>query len=204
MKQAIMVIVAPILVATAAIALAKDAATTDKPVPAAATSPALKGAYFKPEESASSGSVTVEGNTVSYQAVAGTLIVHVKDWDDVTQATDAGDKPADATKADKPAEASMFYVAYFRRGGDQGTRPVTFLFNGGPGSSTVWLHMGAFGPKRVVTADDTHTAAAPYELVDNAYTLLDTSDLVFIDAPATGFSRIAGKDKEKAFFGVDV
>ena len=63
--------------------------------------------------------------------------------------------------------------------------------------------MGAFGPKRVVTADDTHTPAAPYQLVDNDYTLLDASDLVFIDAPGTGFSRIAGKDKEKAFFGVD-
>ena len=203
MKQAIIVIVAAILVATAAIAIAKDAASTDKPAPAAATSPALKGAYFKPEESASTGSVTVEGNTVSYQAVAGTLIVHGKDWDDVTQATDAGDKPADATKADKPAEASMFYVAYFRRGGDQGTRPITFLFNGGPGSSTVWLHMGAFGPKRVVTADDTHTTAAPYQLINNDYSLLDASDLVFVDAPGTGFSRIAGKDKEKAFYGVD-
>ena len=97
----------------------------------------------------------------------------------------------------------MFYVAYFRRGGDQGSRPVTFLFNGGPGSSTVWLHMGAFGPRRVVTADDTHTAAAPYQLINNDYSLLDASDLVFVDAPGTGFSRIAGKDKEKTFYGVD-
>ena len=63
--------------------------------------------------------------------------------------------------------------------------------------------MGAFGPKRVVTADDSHTPAAPYKLIDNDETLLDASDLVFIDAPGTGFSRIAGKDKEKAFYGVD-
>ncbi len=99
------------------------------------------------------------------------------------------------------AEASMFYVAYFKNGG--GSRPVTFLYNGGPGSATVWLHMGAFGPRRIVTATDAHTPAAPYSLVNNASSLLDATDLVFIDAPGTGFSRIAGKDKEKAFFGVD-
>jgi carboxypeptidase C (cathepsin A) len=90
-----------------------------------------------------------------------------------------------------------------QRGAKPQERPITFLYNGGPGSSTVWLHMGAFGPKRVVTADDTHTPAAPYKLIDNDESLLDASDLVFIDAPGTGFSRIAGKDKEKAFYGVD-
>ncbi|HWJ39393.1 MAG TPA: peptidase S10, partial [Sphingomicrobium sp.] len=79
---------------------------------------------------------------------------------------------------------------------------ITFLFNGGPGSSTVWLRMGAFGPVRVVTADGRHTPA-PYSVVDNDQSLLDASDLVFIDAPGTGFSRIAGKDKEKPFYGVD-
>jgi carboxypeptidase C (cathepsin A) len=95
----------------------------------------------------------------------------------------------------------MFYVAYFRSGG--GPRAVTFFYNGGPGSSTMWLHMGAFGPRRIVTATDAHTPAAPYSVVSNAFSLLDATDLVFIDAPGTGFSRIAGKDKEKAFFGVD-
>jgi carboxypeptidase C (cathepsin A) len=63
--------------------------------------------------------------------------------------------------------------------------------------------MGAFGPRRVITANDSHTPAAPYQVVDNDYSLLDASDLVFVDAPGTGFSRVAGKDKEKAFFGVD-
>ena len=80
---------------------------------------------------------------------------------------------------------------------------MTFFYNGGPGSATVWLHMGAFGPRRIVTSTDAHTPAAPYSLVNNASSLLDATDLVFIDAPGTGFSRIAGKDKEKAFFGVD-
>ena len=97
----------------------------------------------------------------------------------------------------------MFYVAYFKSGESSAPRPVTFIYNGGPGSSTVWLHMGAFGPKRVVTLDNSHTPAAPYGMVNNDYSLLDASDLVFIDAPGTGFSRIAGKDSEKAFYGVD-
>ncbi|MGH8229902.1 MAG: S10 family peptidase, partial [Steroidobacteraceae bacterium] len=76
-------------------------------------------------------------------------------------------------------------------------------YNGGPGSSTVWLHMGAFGPRRVVTADHTHTPPAPYQLVNNDYSLLDASDLVFVDAPGTGFGRLQGKDAKKAFFGAD-
>ena len=122
--------------------------------------------------------------------------MHPKDWDDVPQNRDKDDKT-------QPPEASMFYVAYFKSDNKGAPRPVTFLYNGGPGSSTVWLHMGAFGPKRVVTADDSHTPAAPYPVVNNDYSLLDVSDLVFVDAPGTGFSRISGKDREKAFYGVD-
>ena len=160
---------------------------------------------FKPESVTSNGSVTIGGQSISYQAVAGTLVVHPKDWDDVPRdpkADRASPGAGDEGEAKNPtAEASMFYVAYFKNGG--GNRPVTFVYNGGPGSATVWLHMGAFGPKRIVTATDAHTPAAPYSLTNNASSLLDATDLVFIDAPGTGFSRIAGKDKEKAFFGVD-
>jgi carboxypeptidase C (cathepsin A) len=151
---------------------------------------------FKAEQQESKGSVTVGGNAISYDAIAGTIVVHPQGWDDVPQNADKDDK-------NKPAEASMFYVAYFKSDAKGAPRPVTFLYNGGPGSSTVWLHMGAFGPKRVVTADDSHTPAAPYNVVNNDYSLLDVSDLVFVDAPGTGFSRLAGKDKEKAFYGVD-
>jgi carboxypeptidase C (cathepsin A) len=97
----------------------------------------------------------------------------------------------------------MFYAAYFKKGAAAETRPITFLFNGGPGSSTMWLHMGSFGPRRIVTTDTQHEGGAPYRIVSNQYSLLDVSDLVFIDAPGTGFSRIMGKDKEKAFWGVD-
>jgi carboxypeptidase C (cathepsin A) len=161
---------------------------------------------FKPEAKTSNGTVTIGGQTIAYQAVAGTLVVHPKDWDDVARDPksdkESAAPPGEAGDAKNPtAQASMFYVAYFKTGG--GPRPLMFLYNGGPGSSTVWLHMGAFGPRRVVTATDEHTPAAPYSLINNSSSLLDASDLVFIDAPGAGFSRIAGKDKEKAFFGVD-
>jgi carboxypeptidase C (cathepsin A) len=97
----------------------------------------------------------------------------------------------------------MSYVAYFRGDKEDSHRPITFLYNGGPGSSTVWLHMGAFGPKRVVTPDDKHVPAAPYRVIDNEYSLITASDLVFVDAPGTGFGHLRGADKEKAFYGVD-
>lgn len=161
--------------------------------------------YFIPESSKSTGSVTAAGKKVGYDAVAGTLVIHPEGWDDAPQAhIDAKGKSKQKGGSRNPdAEASMFYVAYFRHDARPGRRPITFFYNGGPGSSTVWLHMGAFGPRRVVTRDDTHTPAAPYQVVNNDSSLLDVSDLVFVDAPGTGFSRVAGKDKEKAFFGVD-
>src|SRR5208282_4105313 len=162
---------------------------------------AFKSGYFKPESATNAGTVTVEGTRVDYDSIAGTLFVHPKGWDDA--APPDGQSGQDRKSDLLPAEASMFYVAYFKRGAEAGKTPVTFLYNGGPGSSTVWLHMGAFGPRRVVTADDSHTPAAPYSVVNNDYSLLDATDLVFVDAPGTGFSRLSGKDKEKAFYGVD-
>ncbi|NBU25487.1 MAG: peptidase S10 [Gammaproteobacteria bacterium] len=100
----------------------------------------------------------------------------------------------------------MSDVAYFVKPDPKGprtARPVTFFYNGGPGSSTVWLHMGAFGPKRILTTNDSHTPAAPYSVVANEFSLLDVTDMVFIDAPGTGFSRVAGKDRQQAFYGID-
>ncbi len=154
---------------------------------------------FKPETKTSDGTVTVGGRPIAYQAVAGTLVVHPKGWDDAAKAG----KDDDSDDHNPTAEASMFYVAYFAHGAPVEGRPVTFFFNGGPGSSSVWLHMGAFGPRRVVTLDDSHTPAAPYQIVNNDQSLLDATDIVFVDAPGTGFSRIAGHDKEKAFYGID-
>lgn len=166
-----------------------------------------EGGYFRPEEVGSDGSVTVGGQKIDYHAVVGTLVVHPKDWDDAPQKPDTEDKPAaeqsDTGEKNPTAEAAMSYVAYFRHGVPAASRPIMFLYNGGPGSSTVWLHMGAFGPRRVLTTNDRHSPAAPYQLVNNDASLLDASDLVFIDAPGTGFGRIAGPNKEKAFWGVD-
>jgi len=158
--------------------------------------------FFKPSETRSTGTVTVGGQPTAFDAIAGTLVVHAKEWEDTDAAEADADKSADKSKNAPKPEASMFYTAYFRQGVPTATRPLTFLFNGGPGSSTVWLRMGAFGPVRVVTADARHTPG-PYSTVNNDQSLLDASDLVFIDAPGTGFSRVAGKDKEKAFYGVD-
>jgi carboxypeptidase C (cathepsin A) len=192
----------------ASVALAADAPAVKAPDPPPAKDTAAKAppAKFEPltaEEKTSEGSATIGGRKIDYQAVAGTLIVHPKGWDDVPQDPEA-DKPGHGDVAKNPtAEAAMSFVAYFAHGKPGLVRPVTFIFNGGPGSSTVWLHMGAFGPKRVVTPDDSHAPAAPYPFINNDSSLLDASDLVFIDAPGTGFGRIAGKDKEKAFFGVD-
>jgi carboxypeptidase C (cathepsin A) len=177
---------------------AEESSAGDKAEASAEKSP------FKPEAHTSDGSVTVGGKRVDYQAIAGTLVVHPKGWDDVPKLPHEDGQKEDGDEDHGPtAEASIFYVAYFAKGGPAEGRPITFLFNGGPGSSSVWLHMGAFGPKRVVTLDDSHTPAAPYQLVNNDSSLLDASDLVFVDAPGTGFSRIAGKDKDRSFYGID-
>jgi len=161
-----------------------------------------------PADSITEGTVTVNGQAIAYKAVAGTLTVGATNSQDAMIGLDgkflpdSGIKPADKPE-DAPATARIFYAAYFKKGSANENRPITFLYNGGPGSSTMWLHMGSFGPRRVVTMDTVHEAAAPYKIVNNDSSLLDVSDLVFIDAPGTGFSRVFGKDKEKAFWGVD-
>jgi carboxypeptidase C (cathepsin A) len=122
------------------------------------------------------------GQMVHYTATAGNLLIR-----------DDQDKP----------NASIFYVAYTEDGVDAKTRPVTFFYNGGPGAATIWLHMGSFGPIRVVTQSPEATGPAPFEWVQNQYSLLDKSDLVFIDAPLTGYSRAVGKGTLKDFAGTD-
>ena len=101
----------------------------------------------------------------------------------------------------------MSYIAYFKEGGDAVQRPITFIYNGGPGSSTIWLHMGAWGPQHVYL-NDTSRTKAPYKNVNNDYSLLDASDLVFVDAPGTGFGEVVTKQRggagqPKDFFGID-
>jgi len=150
---------------------------------------------LKSESRRSNQSILLGGRSVAYVAEAGVQLVHTRDpLDDVPT---TGDKPLVVP------EATMSYTGYFLGKEPDPRRPIMFVFNGGPGSSTIWLHLGAFGPKRVVTTDGTHTPAAPYALVDNAQTLLPETDLVFIDAPGTGFSHLRGTDADKAFYGVD-
>ncbi len=127
-------------------------------------------------------SVTVDGKEIRYTATAGNLLVR---------------------NADAQATASMFYVAYTVDGPERTRRPVTFLFNGGPGSASIWLHMGSFAPVRVDVPNAAGAGSAPYALEPNASSLIDRSDLVFIDAVGTGLSRIVGKGEGKDFFGVD-
>lgn len=99
-------------------------------------------------------------------------------------------------------ECRMFYVAYTKDGAELGKRPVTFAFNGGPGSASLWLHMGALGPKRAPLKDDGSLPAPPYAAVDNTDTWLDFTDLVIIDAPNTGLSRILKPEYASKYFGV--
>jgi carboxypeptidase C (cathepsin A) len=161
-----------------------------------------------PADSVTDGTVTVGGQAIAYQAVAGTLTVGSSDVQDAMIGLDGkylpdSDIDLPSKLEDQPAVARIFYAAYFKKSANGTSRPITFLYNGGPGSATMFLHMGAFGPKRVVTPDGQHQEAAPYKLVDNPYSLIDASDLVFIDAPGTGFSRVIGKEAGKAFFGTD-
>jgi carboxypeptidase C (cathepsin A) len=177
----------------------------------AADKPADKSAEkAPPAEATTQGTVDVGGQHIAYTAIAGTLTVGATDAQDAQLGLDGKAQAGSQLALNEPKEpkdlppvARMFYVAYFKKDAKAEERPVTFFFNGGPGSSSVWLHMGSLGPKHVVTVGDQHLPAAPYKMVDNAYSLLDTSDLVFIDMPGTGFGRLLGKDPEKAFWGVD-
>jgi carboxypeptidase C (cathepsin A) len=183
------------------------AAGDDKPADKTAEKPAEKPA----QEVTTQGSLDAGGQHILYNAIAGTITVGSSNGEDSQLGPDGKPTPdtelaaafaaaKDASQA--PPLARIFYVAYFKRDATE-PRPITFLYNGGPGSSTVWLHMGSLGPKHVVTEMDTHLPGAPYKLSDNAYSLLDVSDLVFIDMPGTGFGRLTGKDAGKAFWGID-
>jgi carboxypeptidase C (cathepsin A) len=166
-----------VLVGTCAIARADDA---PKPSPSPAPSvPAEPGAF---PDSVTSHTITIDGKVIAYTARAGTITLH-----------DQNGKPT----------ANVFYTADTEDGVPPSSRPVTFIYNGGPGSSTMWLRMGSFGPVRVVAGNGTPTGPAPYHLVDNKYSLLDKSDLVFIDMPDSGFGRILPGVDTKMFFGVD-
>jgi carboxypeptidase C (cathepsin A) len=120
-----------------------------------------------PADSTTEGSVTIGGKVIPYRAVAGTITVGATEPQDALlgldgkRLPDTGEKPPDPEKPeDAPPTARMFYAAYFQKGAPAESRPITFFYNGGPGSSTMWLHMGAFGPRRVTIADAQRSAGA--------------------------------------------
>src|SRR5215469_4108739 len=125
--------------------------------------------------------VTVNGKVLKYTAAAGRLPIK---------------------RSDGKIEAQMFFVAYTLDGEEVAKRPLTFAFNGGPGSASIWLHMGALGPRRVALPPDGFLPPAPYRIEDNPYTLLDKSDLVLVDAIGTGYSRAETAELAKKFWGV--
>jgi carboxypeptidase C (cathepsin A) len=205
LKPTRIAVLAALLIAPLAFAQQNPDRQSDKPSEKPDHAASAREVPAPQPDSTTDGSVTVEGKAIAYRAVAGTLTVGSSDVQDATLALDGKYLPGygedlPAKPEDQPATARMFYVAYFMKDAPK-NRPITFLYNGGPGSPTMYLHMGAFGPVRVVTPDVQHQEGAPYSLISNQYSLLDASDLVFIDAPGTGFSRVLGKDAGKAFWG---
>jgi carboxypeptidase C (cathepsin A) len=156
---------------------------SEKDAKPAEAKPAPEPPAPKEESSLTDHSIKIGGQTIAYKATASTTLIK--------------DEKGEPT-------ASIFTIAYTRSDvKDMSQRPISFVYNGGPGSSSIWLHMGAFGPRRVVTTDAGPTPPPPFKLVDNAECLLDKTDLVFVDPVGTGFSRAVGKAKDKDFWGVD-
>ena len=135
-------------------------------------------------------SIKIKGKEIKYTVTAGTMILKEETVDREKEAE--GEKP----------RAQIFFVAYTKEGGaDKSKRPLTFSFNGGPGSSSVWLHLGILGPRRVLMQNDGELPPPPYKLTDNEFSILDETDLVFIDPMNTGYSRPVEGVKPKEWHG---
>ena len=134
-------------------------------------------------------SVTIGQQEIHYTVIAGTIVLKEE-------------QEKDSKSDGEKAKASVFFVAYMLDDvGDTAKRPITFSFNGGPGSSSVWLHLGVLGPRRVETDQQGNLLQPPYQLVENQYSVLDQTDLVFIDPISTGFSRVVQGEEAKQFHG---
>src|SRR6266849_18007 len=154
------------------------------PVPASQVESASRNEVAGPSEekiTETQHSLRLDGRDIKYTATAGTLPIRLDDG---------------------KVAARMFFVAYTKEGEDVKTRPVSFLYNGGPGAATIWLHMGSFAPRKVQMADEGFQPAPPYHLVDNEYSLLDATDMVYVDAIDTGYSRAVAGVSNTQFHGV--
>src|SRR2546423_5567820 len=156
----------------------RETKTVEKEKPAESTPPPPK-----EEQSVTEHSIKISGQTIPYKATAQTILL----------------------KNEKEEPQALIYSTTYTRTDtkDVSRRPISFIYNGGPGSASVWLHMGAFGPRRVLTANAESTPPPPYKLTDNSGTLLDKTDMVFLDPVGTGFSHAVGKAQDKDFWGVD-
>jgi carboxypeptidase C (cathepsin A) len=155
----------------------KDAKAADKP--ADTTTPPAP----KEESSVTDHTIKLGPQTIPYKATTATILL----------------------KNEKDETTALLYSTAYTRSDvkDPSQQPIAFVYNGGPGSASVWLHVGAFSPKRVVTVNADATPPAPYKFTDNANCLLDKTDLVFVDPVGTGFSHAVGKTQDKDFWGVD-
>ena len=165
-------------------AAAQEASRESKPPESkSGEAKAPEGPAPKEESSVTDHTIRIGSQTIAYKATASTTLLK-----------DEKDEPS----------ALMYSTAYTRSDvKDVTTRPIAFIYNGGPGSSSVWLHMGAFGPRYVVTASAQPTPPAPYKVMDNSDSLLDRTDMVFIDPVGTGYSHAVGKAQDKDFWGID-
>lgn len=149
-------------------------------------------------------SVALDGTTLKYHATTGYLLIKEEEGKPFPgSSASAQDKESRKTKDGLKPKARIFYVAYtLDDATNRTTRPVAFIFNGGPGSSSAWLHLGGLGPRRVELTDDGESLPPPYRLVDNESTWLDQTDLVFIDPVSTGYSRPTAKEDASQFHGL--
>lgn len=191
-----------LLTALALLLVASSVALADPPPPPA---PAADPAKDKPAEPpppvVTAHSLTLPGGRVlNYHATAGYLTL--RDLSEPKESKPKGDKDDAVDPIKGKAKAEVFFVAYTLDGAtDPATRPVTFSFNGGPGSSSVWLHLGAIGPRRAQLSPLGEAPPPPYKVVDNESTWLDRTDLVFIDPVSTGYSRAAAGEGSSQFHG---
>jgi carboxypeptidase C (cathepsin A) len=170
--------------------------------------------FEEPPLSVTAHSVTIAGKTLKYHATAGYIVLKEEEGKPLTKPQ--GQKPPPDAKPDAKSEsepsktkdglkpkAKVFFVAYtLDDSGEPATRPLTFAFNGGPGSSSVWLHMASVAPRRAVLTDEGEAPPPPYQLADNESTWLDRTDLVFIDPVSTGFSRPVSKEDPQQYHGL--
>ncbi|MFK8029014.1 MAG: S10 family peptidase [Gammaproteobacteria bacterium] len=164
-----------LLVATGAAEAKEMAAAGDQKAPE-------KPAEEEPMHFESQGSVRIDGKSIDYTATAGTLVM----------------------KNDKDQAIAQFgYTAYVKNDTNKSNRPIMFAYNGGPGSASLWLHMGILGPKRVLVEDLSFNTSGPFKRGNNEYSILAQADLVMIDPVGTGFSRAVGETEGKEFWGVD-